>query len=332
MRTVFLAILLVLVLAPDWSAEPRLPLYDGVPKVAFSRVVLDESDPARTRVGALTYLGGIRLGSDDPAFGGFSAMHVASKRFMLLADGGLGYSFTMGADLVPRAARFWSVPDGPGSGWSRSDRDSESLAVDPATGRAWVGYEHANAIWRYAPGLTRAEAHRAPRAMRDWPLNGGAETLVRLRSGSFLAISESKGGRGGRMAVAFDRDPTDRKARSFVFAYRPPAGYSPTDAAELPDGRLLVLNRGVSLRDGFTAVLTLVDLRRLGSGAILRGREIALFEAPVIHDNFEALAVTREGDDAIVWLASDDNPPSLFQRSLLLKFRLELPQGRDPSR
>jgi hypothetical protein len=328
-RTAFLVILFVLVLVPSWTGDPRLPLYDGVPMVTFSRVSLDDNDPARTRVGALTYLGGIRLRSDDSAFGGFSAMHIAGERFTMLADGGLGYSFTMGRDLVPRAAQFWEVPDGPGTGWSRSDRDSESLAVDPANGRAWVGYEHANAIWRYAPGLTRAEAHRAPQGMRDWPLNGGAEALVRLRSGRFLVISESKGGRGGRMALAFDRDPTDRRARSFAFAYRPPAGYSPTDAAELPDGRLLVLNRAASLRDGFTAVLTLVDLRRrLRSGATLRGREIARFEAPVIHDNFEALAITREGDDAIVWIASDDNPPSLFQRSLLLKFRLELPPSR----
>lgn len=329
MRRALLAIPLVLLLVPQWSVDPRLPLYDGTPRVTFSRVPLDAKDPTRRTVGALTYLGGIRLRSDDPAFGGFSAMHVAGDRFTMLADGGLGYSFTMGRDLVPRLGRAWEVPDGPGTGWTRSDRDSESLAIDPGSGRAWVGYEHANEIWRYAPGFTRVEANRAPRRMRDWPLNGGAEAMVRLRSGRFVVFAESERVKGGaRRALAFDRDPTDPQARSLAFAYRPPAGYSPTDAAELPDGRLLVLNRNLTLRQGFTAVVTVVDLRGMKPGALLNGREVARLAPPLIHDNFEAMAVTREGAGTIVWIASDDNPPTFFQRTLLLKFRLELPPRR----
>lgn len=329
MRSAILVIPLVLVLVPDWTMEPRLPLFEGEPEVIYGRVALDPDNPARRTVGALTYLGGIRLRSDDPAFGGFSAMHVAGRRFSLLADAGLGYSFTMGRDLVPRGGRGWEVPDGPGIGWTRTDRDAESVAVEPTTGRVWIGYENANEIWRYGPGLDRGEARRAPRAMHDWPLNGGAESIVRLRSGRFLVLSESEGVKGGaRMALAFDRDPTDFRARGFAFAYRPPVGYSPTDAAELPDGRLLVINRKFTLRAGFTAIVTLADPRQLKPRALLGGREIARFAAPLVHDNFEALAITREGGDTIVWIASDDNPPSFFQRSLLLKFRLDLPPRR----
>ena len=43
---------------------------------------------------------------------------------------------------------------------------------------------------------------------------------------------------------------------------------------------------------------------------------------PLIHDNFEGVAITREGRDTIVWLVSDDNQLFL-QRSLLLKFKLD---------
>jgi len=43
----------------------------------------------------------------------------------------------------------------------------------------------------------------------------------------------------------------------------------------------------------------------------------------VVHDNFEAIAAVREGDSTILWIASDDNQLFL-QRSLLLKFRLDV--------
>lgn len=327
MRKILLSIAIVLAFTPGWSGEPRLPLYGPSPRVRYAPVVLDTHDPKRTRVGALTYLGGLRLWSDDPAFGGFSAMAIRGERLTLLNDGGLVFSFRMGADWRPHGARFDTLPDGPRSGWSRSDRDSESMAVDPATGRIWVGFENANAIWRYAPGFIRAEAIATPTPMADWPLNGGAEAMVRLRSGRFLVISEDERVQGKprvREVLAFDRDPTDRRARFFRFGFRPPRGYSPTDVAELPDGRLLVLTRALSPIDLFTSKLVLIDPRTIAPGAVLEGRMIATLAAPTLHDNFEGLAITREGDSPIVWIVSDDNAPTWFQRTLLLKFRLDL--------
>src|SRR3546814_19813599 len=67
--------------------------------------------------------------------------------------------------------------------------------------------------------------------------------------------------------------------------------------------------------------LLLVDSRRIAPGAMVDGTEIATFAPPYIHDNFEAVAATREGGDTNVWIASDDNQ-SILQRSLLLKFRM----------
>jgi hypothetical protein len=49
----------------------------------------------------------------------------------------------------------------------------------------------------------------------------------------------------------------------------------------------------------------------------------------VQHDNFEALAITREGADTIVWIASDDNG-EFWEQSLLLKFRLNFGQAKSP--
>ncbi|QDX26547.1 esterase-like activity of phytase family protein [Sphingomonas suaedae] len=323
---ILLSVLLCLIFVPDWSGAVRLPLLPDTVEMTAEPVALDWRDPDRVRLGGLTFLGGVELRGPSPAFGGFSAMLVDGDRFTLLSDGGNLVSFRLDRAFRLSAPRVAALPDGPGRGWEKVDRDSESLTRDPHTGQIWVGFERANEIWRYSPGFTRAEAHAAPGAMADWPAHGGAEAMVRLRNGSFLLFAEDKMGKDHYtvQALWLARDPSIGGAQRGVrFTYRPPRPYKPTDMAELPDGRLIVLNRDVSLRAGFTAILTIVDPRAIRRGAIVEGQEIARFAAPVVHDNFEALAVTREGGDTILWIASDDNQWAV-QRSLLLKFRLDI--------
>jgi hypothetical protein len=310
--------------------EPRPVLGDRAEIVA-TPVLLDASDPARVRVGALIWLGGVVLKSRDPAFGGFSAMRVDGDRFTLLSDGGNLVRFRMGPDLRPTEVRFADLP-GPGTGFIKRHRDSESLTWDAGTGRSWVGFENRNAIWRYDASLGRVERKARPRAMADWSIAGGAEAMVRLRSGQFIVISETGRPRGrpdARILLRFAGDPTESNRAPERLGYVPPANYDPTDIAELPDGRLLVLNRRLSLAGLFTAKLVLLDLRGAPAGTAIRGAELATFERPVQHDNFEALAVTREGADTIVWIAADDNG-EFWEQSLLLKFRLELGQAKSP--
>jgi hypothetical protein len=287
-------------------------------------VSLDPGSAARVRVGALTWLGGVSLRSADPAFGGFSAMRLVGDRFTLVSDGGNVVSFRMGGDFRVRDAAFGDIREGPGTGWNKPDRDVESLAFDPASGTTWLGFERDNAIWRYDAALSRAQGSVRPAAMRDWPSNGGPESMVRLRDGRFVVISESgRPGNGkGRIGLLFAGDPVEAPDRGFRFTYVPPAGYDPSDMAELPDGRLLILNRRFAIPALFTARLTLVDPRAIRPDAVVTGREIAAFASPLLHDNFEALAVAREGGDTIVWIAADDNQQP-WERSLLLKFRLE---------
>lgn len=322
---ILLSVVLLLLFLPSWSGDERLPLLPERAHMRADPVTLHRDDAKRLRIGGLTFLGGVRLTSPATAFGGFSAMMVAGDQFTLLSDGGNIVSFRMGEDWQPRDLRFANLPDGPGRGWHKADRDSESLTVDAATGRLWVAFEDSNEIWRYAPGFARAEARHAPAAMREWPESSGAESMVRLRDGSFVLLSEGEAGaaKGTRQGLWFAGDPVRRPQRGFRFDYRPPGGFRPTDIAELPDGRLAVLNRKVSLREGFTAAVTIVGRRSVRSGRIVSGREVARFAAPALHDNFEALAATREGRDTVLWIASDDNR-SPFQQSLLLKFRLDI--------
>lgn len=323
--------LLVPILATlSFSGDEPRPVLGASADMTATPVALDPAQPPRRRVGALTYLGGVRLTSADPAFGGFSAMHVIGDRFLLVSDGGNIVRFAMGPDWKPRDISFGDI-QGPGGGWWKGDRDAEAMTGDPATGRLWVSFERWNRIARYDSTLARLERSAEPPAMRRWFSNGGGEAMARLRGGAFVVIAErsrAKPGKSmGRAAIRFDGDPVEAPRRGFRFSYLPPAGYDPSDLAELPDGRLLVLNRRVTLTEFFTAKLTLVDPSDIRPGAEVKGREIATIGPPLTRDNFEALAVTREGSATIVWLATDDNR-EVFERSLLMKFRLDLPGSR----
>jgi len=317
---------LAFILLLSASGRDGRDLFGPAPRMTVERVPLDLRNPARTRVGALIYLGGIRLKSPDRAFGGFSSMLIKGDHFTLLSDGGTYIRFRMGADWAPRDLIFGDLPDGPSSGWLKSDRDSESMTSDPATGQIWVGFENYNAIWRYDADLRRAERSARPAAMRNWSSNGGPESMVRLHDGRFFLLGETsrpKGSRIGREGLLFPGDPTAPDAKPVRFVYMPPGeAYDPSDAVQLPDGRLLVLNRRFSLPGLFSAKITLIDPREIRAGAVLRGTEIATLAAPLIHDNYEALAITREGKDVILWVASDDNQ-EFWEWSLLLKFRIE---------
>jgi hypothetical protein len=321
---VLLAFLVLLALLPDYDGIAPMAMFHGDTVMRVVPVQFDPAELSRTQAGALTFLGGIALKSHDPAFGGFSSLSVAGDRFTLLSDGGTFAQFRMSGDWRPRDVRFGNLPDGPGQGWMKEDRDSESMTRDPATGDIWVGFENWNAIWRYSSDFVRTEGSAMPPAMADWLYNLGPESLVRLRDGRFLTIAEDnqRDGATWREALVFGGDPTRDPHILFRWAYLPPPGYDPSDATELPNGDILIVNRRFDLPFRFTTILTVVKRSAIHRGAVLRGRPIARFAAPLIHDNFEGVAVTREGGATILWLVSDDNQ-SILQRSLLLKFRLD---------
>lgn len=324
MRILFV-ILAVLLMVPGWSGAERLPLLrPGAALVTTTPVDLFPGDPKRRRLGALTYLGGVELRNPDPVFGGFSSMRVDGRRFTLLSDGGGIVRFAMGPDWQVHDATTRELPGGPGTGWEKRDRDSESMAVLPG-GDVLVGFERANALWRYDHNLRRVVGWRAPRAMRKWSANSGPEAVATMPDGSVVVFSEANAKRGlkGFAAIRLNGDPIDPAVPWHRFRYVAPPQFAVTDAVALSDGRVLVLVRRFGLPQLFTARLQLIDAGAIRPGAIVTGRTIAAFEGDVIHDNFEALALTREGGRDVLWIASDDNQ-AFWQRSLLLKFRLEL--------
>lgn len=286
--------------------------------VSFAPVALDAEDPGVRRLGRLAFLGAWALTSNDARVGGISALHVEAGEALAMSDAGWVIRFPLPGGRPQARAEVSMVAQGPGPPGDKSNRDVESLVVHG--GEAWIGFEQANAIWRYDARSFARRSSAEPPAMREWSNNAGPEAMARLPDGRFLVFAEGEG--GDSEAVLFSGDPAAPGTPALRLRYRPPEGYRITDAAVLPDGRLVLLNRDVSLFAGFTARLSVAELPAPADRAPIVGREIAVFEGRATRDNFEALSVTREGGRTILWIASDDNYNPL-QRTLLMKFALE---------
>lgn len=318
-RGVRAALLSICSLLLSTPAPPvTLPLDLGPTRAALhaESIPLDSSDPARRDLGSLRFLGGWVLTSDHRGFGSISAMSIADDRVTALTDAGTLLHIPL------MATRHGSVlltglRGTPGDPTRKVNRDTEAMAV--FGDHAWVAFENRNQIWRYHLPDWRAVARAAPRAMRGWPANLGAEAMVRLPDGRFLVMSEHRGDDDTSPAVLFSGDPTAPGVRAAALRYRPPQGYRITDAALLPDGRLLLLNRRFTLLGGVSAKLTIASPATARRGAVMDGEEIARFAPPIATDNYEALAITQERGRTIIWIASDDNF-NPFQRTLLLRF------------
>jgi len=308
-----------------WVRGPVPPANDSQ-YVALAPIQLDSSAPVRTRVGRLEFLGGWTITSDNHEFGGISSMLVMpDNRVLMLSDNGTLVGFTLDA-AKNRAIRPFiaPLPDGPAkpNEHARKNWDSESLLHDPETGQFWVGYEHQHSIWRYGHSFSRTESANFPEIMQNWPENGGAEAMLRLSDGRFLVFSESaKYPEGGFQALVFDGDPSEPTSKAVSFGYRPPDGYKLTDAALLDDRTALMLHRRFTPLHGVSAILSIAQLADFKPGKVATSIPIATLKPPLKVDNMEALAVSHDGNETIVWLASDDNFSGL-QQSLLLQFRL----------
>jgi hypothetical protein len=123
-------------------------------------------------------------------------------------------------------------------------------------------------------------------------------------------------------ALLFAGDPILNSRAVTRFYYQPPRGFSPTDAAELPDGRVLVLNRYFSIFDGVAAALLIIDPRDIVADRIVRAQPVLRLAPPLNIDNMEAISIEQQDGQTIVWIASDDNFNPL-QQTLLFKFALK---------
>jgi hypothetical protein len=313
-------------LVPVTYVHGPVPPANDSQYITLEPIAFDARDPTRTQVGRLEYLGGWKITSDNGEFGGISSMlALPDNRFLMLSDNGTLVGFTLDERNHQALRPFIApLPDGPAkpNEYAKLNWDSESILHDPETGQFWVGYEHQHSIWRYGSSFARKEAENFPAAMQKWPENGGAETMLRLPDGRFLVFSElAEYSNGGCQALIFDADASEPTSKAVRFGYQPPNGYMLTDAAILDGKSALMLHRQFTPLDGLSAILSIAQLKDFQPGKIVTSIPIATLTPPLKVGNMEALAITRDADGTIVWIASDDNF-SVLQETLLLKFRL----------
>ncbi len=324
---IFLAVSLALGLAPGivWRSPPQAP--DSSQRIDYVRLPIPEGDAARIGgAGSPVLTGAWRIESPNSQFGSYSA---------LLPEGGdafLSFSDQGGFLRAPLPGRRGKVEIGralPGAGDFKQMQDIESATTDPASGRIWLGLEGRNAIIRMNRDLSHARVAQ-PLQMRSWPENGGPESLLRLRDGKFLALAESPFSWSRRRAspgLLFPGDPLNGE-EGLEFRFEPPEGYLPTDIKQLPDGRVLILLRGIGIAPPrFTAKLALADPEDIREGEPWPWQDVGTIDRPLPLDNYEGLAITGGADGAplTLWIISDDNGGELLQHTLLLRLSWQVP-------
>lgn len=320
-RTVLVGALVVGVLAAPGTvrAEPI--------ELKSTPVPLDVSERARDTVGELTYLGGMRLTSPHPDFGGWSGLWVSPNGQRMVAVGDRGHwltaNITFGADgqlQAIRDAEIIPMLDTAGIPVEPPWADAESIAALP--GGFLVSFERAHRFWWYAAPAPEdlAEAIPAPffhpDEMHDAPTNGGVEALTELGGGTLLAFAEELK-RDGRIAGWTFNGQKSESPESYAALDR----YVPTGAATLPSGDVLILERRFDLT-GFRSRIVRLDRTALQSGAPVVVKEVAAFTRPLTVDNYEGIATAESPPGTLVFLISDNNFSAL-QRTLLLVFRLD---------
>jgi len=315
--------LLAAVIAVAWGCVAGAPVRADAIDVRARVLLLDAADPERTRVGRLEWRGGVSLSSSDPRFGGLSSLRVAPDGigFTAISDEGWRVDGRMVYDpqgrlvgvekvtLVPLLSRRGRpLPE-----LGKHESDAESLVRD-ADGTLVIGFEGDHRIVRYPPGGAAPSLVAPPPGLQRAPVNGGLETLVRLRDGRLLAITEELKVEGGvRGWLGGGKDGWQS------FAWATSEGFVPTDATQLPSGELLVLERRFP---PVGARLRLVPATSIKAGGLLDGTQVAHLEGSLQVDNMEGIDARRgPAGETLIWLISDDNY-SFLQRTLLLMFRL----------
>jgi hypothetical protein len=301
-------------------------------EVSATPIPLNPQHPDILRVGRLTYLGGLQFSSGHWLFGGFSGLEISADGSRLLAVSDRGTWWT--ADLVLKEgvpvgvanSVLTTMADAEGNALETGENDAEGLAVG-SDGDVYVSFERHHRIARFRPEdpadpssavLARETPVAVPAALADAPSNGGLEALAALSDGRLFALTEEMPASEGHYRGWLIDGET---FAPFDFPVHPP--FKNTDAAQLPGGDVLVLQRRYGLLSGLGARLCQVPASSLKPGSRLVCETVAEMQPPQSIDNMEALAVRRTPDgETLVYIMSDDNFSAL-QRTVLLVFRLE---------
>ncbi len=309
--------------------EPARITVDATPIASFLEI-----SPDRTRFGDWAFRSGLVLSSGAAGFGGLSGLwrHADGIGLVALTDNAqwltaeLAYSGGRLSGLSSAALAPILGEDGVPLRRTRA-YDTEGLAIT-GEGIAYVGIERVHEVRRFdwaRDGVqARGVALPMPAETRDLPANGSFEAVAvappgHPLAGAVLAIAEEA--RSGEAAPT--RGWVLTGPHRFEFEVARSSDFDITDAAFLPSGEMLLLERRYSPARGVACRMRRIAADAIRPGATIDGGIIFEADGTSVIDNMEGMALHRDAATGatVVTLVSDDNFSPL-QRTVLLEFAL----------
>jgi hypothetical protein len=286
-------------------------------------------------VQGLIWRGGLELPSPSDTFGGLSGLGFTGPegRLVMVSDRGNFVSGQLIYDEMQKplslvGVRVEPIQNSKGNELPRAyARDAEAMAVivrEDAPAAIRVGFENLTRVADFqlvdAVPSGAAKEVNIPEWLSDTRTNASLEAVCIAPpaspiAGSTLLLTEGVIDDDGQHS-AYLLGQNDKGPLSYISS----EGTNPTDCAFLPNGDLLVLERGIALFT-FNMRLKRVPAADVKPGAHLEGETLLQASGGDI-DNMEALAV-HEGPDGQtrITLVSDNNFND-WERNLLLEFSL----------
>ncbi len=327
-------------------ARPGDASFWAVPQLKAPVTIAVQAEPTTlsrigsSRFGELIWRGGLIVGAEHPAFGGFSGLAVSADgaRLLAVSDRGLWWRTRLrhdGKGLLAGLAResiLAPVLSSRGRPLAGFWRDAEALAPFDARrldGPLLVAFERRVRLALYDWGERKARA-RARYLFLPVPIhrareNGEIESIARFWNGPLAGhilgvIEKGRAKNGARRAFLWK----DREVIPFFIESQ--GRFRITDAAVLPDGSgFLTLERRITKSftkpPAFSIRLFRADAVR--KGALLKGAVLMQATWPMqAIDNMEGLALYERGEELRLLLISDDNFNRGLQSTLLFEFAL----------
>jgi hypothetical protein len=286
-------------------------------------------------VQGLIWRGGIEMQSPSDTFGGLSGLGFTGPdhRLVMVSDRG---NFVSGQLIYDEANRPLSlvgvrvdpIQNSKGNELPRAfARDAEAMAViirDDAPAGIRVGFENLTRVADFQLVDAIPEGPAREVTIPDWltetRTNASLEAVciappLSPIAGSTLLLTEGVIDDDGEHS-AWLLGQNDKGPLSYISS----DGTNPTDCAFLPNGDLLVLERGIVLLS-FSMRLKRIPAAEVNPGAHMQG-EILLQASGGDIDNMEALAVHTGPDGNTRIAIVSDNNFNDWQRNLLLEFSL----------
>lgn len=301
----------------------------AAPITSFEASALDQP------IGKLIFRGGVALVAQDDTFGGLSGLTVTgpNQQALFVTDRGNFVAGQLAYDENNRLFGFIGVTIEPmqnskGAPLPRQyAKDAESVDTVYRNGApvaVRVGFENLTRVADFAltDGIPGGPARELaiPQWLSDLRSNEALESVCVAPpaspiAGSTLLLTEGvldrDGNHPGWLLGQSDKGP---------IAYAKSPSVDPTECAFLPNGDLLVLERGVSMLS-FVMNLRRVPAADVRPGAVMSG-ELLLSATGGAIDNMESMTVhTAPGGETRILIGSDNNFND-WQRSLLLEFAL----------